>query len=89
MADELTLDANAVGGLLVTIFGADVTAARGRCAHCGNEAAMATLRAYTRGPGVVLRCSICGEIAVRIAPTRTGSYRVDLRGTAWLELTAD
>ena len=33
--EALTLDGNAVAGLLAEIFGADVTTARGTCDGCG------------------------------------------------------
>ena len=56
--ESLTLDANAVAGMLQAIFGSDMTAAWSECAHCGNQAMVGTMRAYL-GAAVVLRCSIC------------------------------
>ena len=53
MEDSLMLDANAVAGDLAEMFGFDVTASIHCCSHCGNRGAMATLLAYTHGPGVV------------------------------------
>jgi hypothetical protein len=48
---------------------------------------MGTLRAYgLRGPGVVLRCSICTEIVMRVMRRADGSFLVDARGAAYLRL---
>ena len=70
--EELTLDGNAVGGLLAEITGQDMTATLGTCPDCGNHAAMATLRAYTHAPGVVLRCSICDGVQLVVVHTPRG-----------------
>jgi len=83
--DPLTLDANAVAGMLQEIFGIEMTAVASQCAHCGNNAEVGSLRAYI-GLGVVLRCSICQEIVVRITTMPDGRHRVDMRGAAFLNL---
>ena len=75
MDDPLMLDANAVAGDLYELFGVELTAVLHQCASCGNRAAVGTLRAWTRGPGTVLRWS------------RTSSGMVlDLRGAARIEV---
>ena len=84
--DPYTLDANAVAGTLLEIFGSELTAVASRCAHCGNRAQVGTLRAYVRGPGVVLRCSICAEIVIRYMRRPDGTYLVDARGAAYLRM---
>lgn len=84
--EDLTLDANAVGGLLIEIFGTDMTAAASQCAHCGNRAEVATLRAYIHAPGTVLRCSVCHDVVVRIMRTADGRYLVDARGAAFFRV---
>ena len=63
--DPLVLDANAVAGDLREIMGVEITTYVARCAHCGNRGALGTLRAWTHGPGVVLRCVICSEVVIR------------------------
>jgi hypothetical protein len=50
------LDGNAIAGPLLEYSGADMTTARGSCAHCGASAESAELRVYARGPGTVVRC---------------------------------
>jgi hypothetical protein len=84
--DALTLDANAVAGLLMEIFGAEMTAVMSRCAHCGNRGQVGSLRAYTHAPGVVLRCSICTEVVMRVMRRGDGSYLVDARGAAYIRM---
>ena len=82
---ELTLDANAVAGLLLEIFGAEMTVEPAECAHCGNVAEIGTLLAFTQGPGVVLRCSACGQVVLRIVQT-PGAIYLDARGAVYLKL---
>jgi Family of unknown function (DUF6510) len=80
---ELTVDGNAVGGLLASVFAADVTASPGQCANCHTVSLVGTLRAYVRGPGVVLRCPACAEVVLRIVETPTATV-VDVSGAALL-----
>lgn len=85
--DSSGLDANAVAGMLHEIFGSEMTAAPSRCGHCGNRAQVGSLRAYgLNGPGVVLRCSICTEIVMRVMRRADGSFLVDARGAAYLRM---
>ena len=82
---ELMLDANATAGLLYEIFGMDMTAALGECFSCGNQAEMGTLLAFTHGPGVVLRCSMCEHVVIRIVKTPDEIF-LDARGAVYLRL---
>jgi hypothetical protein len=82
--DPLVLDANAVAGELHELLGVEVTAFVVCCAHCGNRDAMGALRAWTQGPGVVLRCVVCSEVVVRWVRRPDGA-RLDLRGAAFLQ----
>jgi hypothetical protein len=83
---ELMLDANATAGLLYEIFGVEMTAEPTECANCGNESEMGTLLAFTHGPGVVLRCSGCESVVLRIVQTPEAIY-LDARGAVYLKLT--
>jgi hypothetical protein len=85
---QLMLDANAVAGTLEQIFGRDVTASMAACFQCGNTAPIGTLHAFTRGPGVVLRCSVCDAVVLRFATTPQGIY-LDLRGLSFLRMGDD
>ena len=85
---ELMLDANATAGLLFEIFGVEMTASPTECANCGNEAEIGTLLAFTQGPGIVLRCSACENVVLRIVQTSDAIY-LDARGAVYLRLARD
>ncbi len=85
VSQQLMLDANAVAGLLQEIFGVEMTAAPTECTHCGNLAEIGTLLAFTQGPGIVLRCSGCKHVVLRIVQTPE-FYYLDARGAAYLRL---
>jgi hypothetical protein len=74
------LDGNGVAGMLATVFDGDMTAVSGKCHHCGTVNPMGAMRAWTRGPGVVLRCPACMGVVLRIVETPSGT-RVDLQAT--------
>ena len=82
---ELMLDANATAGLLYEIFGVEMTAEPTECANCGNESEMGTLLAFTHGPGIVLRCSGCESVVLRIVQTPDAIY-LDARGAVYLKI---
>jgi hypothetical protein len=82
---ELMLDANAVAGLLFDIFGVEMTASPTECAHCGNSGDVGALLAFTQGPGIVLRCSSCEQVVLRIVQTPEAIY-LDARGAVYLKL---
>lgn len=84
-AVDLTVDGNAVGGLLAAIFGVDVTSSHGQCVTCHTVSMVGTMRAYTRGPGIVLRCPACAEIMLRVVETPRGTL-VDVRGAAYIRV---
>lgn len=84
-AVDLELDGNALAGTLEAVFGVDMTAVAGRCAHCGMEHEVGAMRAYTRGPGVVLRCPSCDGAVLRAVVT-TEATHLDLRGAAVLRI---
>jgi len=79
------LDGNAAAGALHEIFGADMTALPGECGSCGNVARIGTAHAWMEGPGIVLRCSACHEVIIRIVETPDARY-LDARGAAWIRL---
>ena len=85
MNRELMLDANATAGLLHEIFGVEMTAAPTECAACGNEAEIGTLLAFIQGPGIVLRCSACENVVLRIIQT-PDAIHLDARGAVYLRL---
>jgi DNA-directed RNA polymerase subunit RPC12/RpoP len=73
------LDGNAIAGLLVDVFGRELSTATGVCAHCGAVGVVAELVVYTRSPGTVVRCPSCGSVLMVLVDAR-GIVCVDLRG---------
>ena len=82
---ELTLDGNAVAGLLQEVFAMEVTASPAECANCGNVSAVGGLVAYTQAPGAVLRCPACSSVMMRIVETPRGIL-FEARGVRHIEL---
>ena len=83
--DEMRLDGNAIGGLLIELFGTDLTDSMGVCASCGSEGLVATLDVYMHAPGVVGRCRSCGAVMIRIVRSETRTW-LDLSGTRTIEI---
>lgn len=79
------LDGNALAGRFEAMFGSDMTAVPGRCAHCGTVNMIGAMRAYIQAPGAVLRCPICDGVVLRIVETADAMY-VDARGAAYLRM---
>jgi DNA-directed RNA polymerase subunit RPC12/RpoP len=77
---DLVVDGNAVAGLLEEAFAAEVTGLAGTCAHCGTRNLVGAMRAWTRGPGVVLRCPACNGVVIRMARTPHG-LQVDVQAS--------
>ena len=78
------LDGNAIAGLLVEVFGAELTTATGTCAHCGASGPVAELEVYLQAPGTVVRCRSCSSVLMVLVTAR-GVTCVDLGGLAALE----
>jgi hypothetical protein len=85
IAHQMTLDGNAVGGMLYDVFSAEMTASPTECAHCGRDSQIAQLLAFTQAPGLVLRCPGCGNPMVRIVRTEQYTY-LDARGAVYLRI---
>ena len=77
------VDGNAIGGLLIDVFGTEMTAASSTCATCGASRPVAELVVYRRAPGTVVRCRTCGSVLM-VMVRRTDVISVDLSGLASL-----
>ena len=77
MADAL--DGNAIGGLLIEVFGDEMTTARTACPSCGASGQLAEAKVYLRAPGTVARCRSCGGVLMVLVSAR-GFTCVDGRG---------
>ena len=78
------LDGNAIAGLLLDVFGSEMTMAVGACATCGTTLPLAEHTVYNRAPGTVVRCRGCTSMRIVLVEVR-GIHCVDLRGLASLE----
>jgi uncharacterized Zn finger protein len=77
------VDGNAIGGLLIDVFGAEMTAANSTCRICGASRSVAELVVYQRAPGTVVRCRTCGSVLMVFVKAH-GVTCVDLDGLASL-----
>jgi hypothetical protein len=77
------LDGNAIAGLLLEVFGAEMTTATGVCGSCGASGVVAELEVYLRAPGTVVRCRSC-ESVLMVLVSRRGVTCVDLSGLSRL-----
>jgi Family of unknown function (DUF6510) len=85
ITSELMLDGNAAAGMMLEIFGVEMTAAPTECANCGNEAEMGALMAFNQAPGMVLRCPVCEQVVIRMVETPEAVY-IDARGAMYLRI---
>ena len=76
--DDIVLDGNAVAGTLSEIYGDDMTTLMAECGSCGKVDHIGGLIAYVHAPGIVLRCTGCSTVMLRIVQTPKGT-RVDVR----------
>jgi hypothetical protein len=83
MTNDNHVDGNAMGGLLVDVFGREMTDALGGCASCGSVHVMAELMVYRSGPGDVLRCPSCESVWMVATPIPSGP-RVYFSSLRWL-----
>jgi hypothetical protein len=77
------LDGNSIGGLLLEVFGTEMTAAVGTCGTCGAAGHVAEFAVYQPGLGTVVRCRHCDNVLMVFVRTR-GVTCVDLLGLAGL-----
>ena len=83
----MKLDGNAIGGVLLEVFGTDLTGSMAVCASCGAEGHVATLDVYVHAPGIVGRCRTCEAVMLKIV--RSGDrIWLDLSGTRTIEMAA-
>ena len=81
--DDAALDGNAIGGLLIEVFGTEMTTAVATCGSCGAASQVAELPVYMPGLGTVVRCRSCGSVLMVFTEVRRVTC-VDLMGLASL-----
>ena len=73
------LDGNSIGGLLIEVFGTEMTAAVGTCGSCGTAGQVAEMVVFRTAIGTVARCRACGSVLM-VFVRRSEVYCVDLQG---------
>ncbi len=81
--DDYAVDGNAIGGLLMEMFGTEMTTATGTCGSCGAARQVAELVVYRPELGTVVRCRSCDAVLMVFVEVR-GITCVDLAGLASL-----
>jgi DNA-directed RNA polymerase subunit RPC12/RpoP len=83
MTDDAHVDGNSLGGVLMEVFGREMTDTRGCCATCGSVNPLGAMLVY-RSAGDVVRCPTCGNVVVVVATIHQRT-RIHLAGVSWLE----
>ena len=81
------LDGNAIGDMLIDVFGTDMTTASSTCGTCGAIRPVAELTVYMRAPGTVVRCRTCGSVLMVFIKAHSVPCIVDMAGLASLTRT--
>ena len=84
MTDDGHLDGNAMGGLLLELFGQEMTGRLGCCGACGAVNALGAVIVYRRAPGDVMRCPNCGTVLMVVVPLTVG-FRISFEAIRWVE----
>lgn len=82
--DTAALDGNVAAGILAGLFVPEMTTSTTRCAHCSAERPLGELTAYVHTPGLILRCSSCDAVLLRVMHNGKRMW-LDLRGMSVLE----
>jgi hypothetical protein len=82
--DDGVLDGNAIGGLLIELFGVEMTTAVGTCGSCGTTGQVAETAVYQTRMGTVVRCRVCDNVLMVFVEVR-GVTCVDQSGLASLD----
>ncbi len=83
--DTMAMDGNVAAGILAGIFLPEMTVAETSCAHCGMVRQLGELAAYVHAPGVILRCTSCDGVVLRVMRHRRRVW-LDLRGMSVLRM---
>ena len=81
--EDNVLDGNAIGGMLIELFGTEMTTAVGTCGVCGMTGQVAEFAVYRPGLGTVVRCRACDAVLMALVRIRDVTC-VDLQGLASL-----
>ena len=85
--EEMKLDGNALGGMMLELFGVEMTTAVAVCRSCGAKGAFADVDVYMQAAGTVVRCRTCEAMLMKIV-RGGGRTWLDLSGLRTMELRA-
>jgi hypothetical protein len=85
--EEMKLDGNALGGMMLELFGVEMTASLCVCRSCGAREQLACVDVYMHAPGTVVRCRHCGSVLMKIV-RGNGRTWLDLGGMRVIEIGA-
>ena len=85
--EEMVLDGNAIGGMMLELFGREMTMAVATCRSCGAAGPLASVDVYMKAPGVVVRCRACHSVLMKIVRGRERVW-LDVEGVRMMELDA-
>jgi hypothetical protein len=83
--EDMKLDGSAIGGMMLELFGREMTTAVSTCRSCGASGPLAVVDVYVQAPGTVVRCRTCESVLMKIVrgPDRTW---IDFSGVRVIEL---
>ena len=84
--DEMKLDGNALGGMMLELFGREMTAASATCGSCGAVEQMACVDVYLQAPGIVVRCRHCESVLMKVVRSPPERTWLDLSGIRLIEV---
>lgn len=79
------LDGNGAAGLLLEVFGTEMTGAAVTCASCGTVSLIGESALYMGGPGAVIRCHACSSVLMVVTKVR-GMHCLDLMGIGAMDM---
>ena len=83
--EEMRLDGNALGGMMLELFGAEMTAAIAVCRACGATGPFAEVDVYMHAAGTVVRCRTCESVLMTVVRGKERTW-LGLAGIRMLEL---
>jgi hypothetical protein len=85
MSTQSHVDGNVLGGMLIEMFGAEMTDRLGCCSGCGAVNTMGAMHVYVDAPGDVMRCPACDAVLMVLTEIEP-VVRVNLAQLAWVEI---
>jgi hypothetical protein len=84
--EEMKLDGNAIGGMMLELFGREMTTAVSTCRSCGATGPLGAVDVYMQAPGVVVRCRTCESVLMTIVQSSTRTW-LGLGGLRVIEMS--